>query len=317
MTVPAYHLRPNKAADRLALMEAIRRLARLGGEGLHGYTYHGFGGPHLEDFRLLYDLYPELGMVSIEEDGETVKRQKFHRPCSYLRMENKNMSSFITDYDPGDAKSIFWLDYTNLKPYCFTDFRRLLEAVADYSMVKITLRSMPDDFYEPNGQPNLRGDAFREDFRGFMPDTLATLPNRPSRFAALLQSMVQIAAQKALPAAAECSKFVPVSSFYYADMTWMFTMTGIVCGEGGGDDIKGAFADWEFANLEWGPPTKISVPVLSTKERLRLQPLLPAETPEETLRDELGYSIGRRTTDALKQYAAFHRYAPYFLRGMP
>ena len=70
MTISAYSMRPNKAADRFALMEAIRRLGGLSNNGLREYTYYGLGGSYLEDFRLLYELYPEIGMVSIEDNEE-------------------------------------------------------------------------------------------------------------------------------------------------------------------------------------------------------------------------------------------------------
>ena len=107
MTVPAYLLRPNKAADRFALMEAIRRLSRLDPKGLEGYTYYGLGGPHLEDFRLLYELYPEISMVSIESAKRNLKRQKFHLPCSSVCLEGVDVSTFISSYKRSSGKSIF------------------------------------------------------------------------------------------------------------------------------------------------------------------------------------------------------------------
>ena len=146
MTAPAYHLRPNKAADRHLLMEAIGRLVGMDGDGLSGYTYHGFGGPYLEDFRLLYERYHEIRMVSIEEDVETFKRQEFHRPCSSLELKNQSLSDFIAMYDPGASKGIFWLDYNKLEYSHFTDFQSVLKTVADGSMVKITLRAEPKEF---------------------------------------------------------------------------------------------------------------------------------------------------------------------------
>ena len=101
MSSPAYHLRPNKAADRFALMEAIRRLPRLGDGGLEEYTYFGLGGPYLEDFRLLYEFCPDMGMVSIESEEEVYKRQKFHRPFRTLKLIQDEVSSYIDRYDPG------------------------------------------------------------------------------------------------------------------------------------------------------------------------------------------------------------------------
>ncbi|MGH7814651.1 MAG: O-methyltransferase [Candidatus Binataceae bacterium] len=62
MKAPAYHLRPNKAVDRLIFMEAIQHL-----EGVHpldSYTYYGFGGPFLEDCRLIYERHPKIKIVS-------------------------------------------------------------------------------------------------------------------------------------------------------------------------------------------------------------------------------------------------------------
>ena len=86
MKHPAYHLRPNKAAERFAFIEAIRRLERLSESGLADYTYHGLGGPYLEDFRLLYEFCPDIDMVSIESNDETYKRQRFHRPSSKVKL---------------------------------------------------------------------------------------------------------------------------------------------------------------------------------------------------------------------------------------
>ena len=147
MRSPAYHLRPNKAADRFALMEAIRRLPRLGDGGLEKYTYFGFGGPYLEDFRLLYEFCPDMGMVSIESEEEVYKRQKFHRPIRTLKLIWDEVSSYIGRYDPGANKSIFWLDYTGLEYSSFQDFKALLGTVAENSMIKVTLRSEPGDYW--------------------------------------------------------------------------------------------------------------------------------------------------------------------------
>lgn len=320
MTVPAYHLRPNKAVDRLALMEAIRRLDRLDGKGLQGYTYYGLGGPYLEDFRLLYESYPKIGMVSIEEDSETRKRQEFNRPCSTLKIIPGSMNNFIKRYNPGSVKSIFWLDYTRLESKCFDDFQNLLGSVASISMIKITLPSDPDDLLTENKSraPDLIAE-FLETFRRFLVDPHADPPRNVRDFACFLQDMVQMAAEDSLPAPAKGRMFVPVSSFYYADGKPMFTLTGIVCRGSEEAKVKKAFEDWEHANMSWDLPKRISMPVLSTKERLRLQPLLPDAKEGRDLREELGYYIGDPETadDALTQYAKFHRHAPYFLKGVP
>ena len=323
MRSPAYHLRPNKAADRFALLEAIRRLPLLGDGGLEKYTYFSLGGAYLEDCRLLYEFCPEMRMVSIESNGEVYKRQKFNRPFRTLKLVEEDLSSYISRYDPGDKKSVFWLDYTDLDYSCFLNLMALLETVAPNSMIKITLRSEPRDYWTLN-PPELiceKAEEFRMKFEAVMPDASVNPPRAPEKLAFLLQEMLQIASEKVLPPGASGRSFMPVSSFYYSDRTGMFTLTGIVCDVDRTQSVREAYRKWEFANLDWGVPTMISVPVLSTRERLHLQRLLPAKTsPGSELRKQLGYLIEddlQQTEKALEQYAAFHRYSPYFLRGVP
>ena len=297
MTSPAYHLRPNKAADRFALIEAIRRLERLGEGSLNEYVYHGLGGPYLEDFRLLYEFYPNIGMVSIEEDGNVFQRQQFHLPCSNLELEQGDVSSFIARYDPGETKSIFWLDYTRLDFSCFSDLQSLLYVVLEGSMLKITLRCNPQDYWvfrrqQPVSLKEDRAAEFQATFEQVLPDQAANPPSSPAGLALLVQNMLRIATQQILQPAMSDYTFIPVSSFYYSDGTWMFTLTGIVWESPRKEVVEQAFGDWEFANLTWDNPRQIAVPVLSTKERLYLQGLLPSkEATGKTLRESLGHLI--------------------------
>ncbi len=312
MRHPPYNLRPNKAVDRLVLIEAISRLERLG-EELSDYTYHGLGGPYLEDFRLMYEFYPEIKLVSIEEDKETLKRQEFHLPCGTLQLKKDKVESFLLQYEPEDAKSIFWLDYTRLEYRNFEDFEVLLGKVADNSMVKVTLPAEPCESREDP-------EEFIRRFGAVMPDPSSYPPHRNGEFAHLLQRMLQVAAQKA-PLSVMNLTFQPVSSFFYSDGTSMFTLTGIVCERGKETRIKEAFGDWPFANLNWKKPEEIAVPMLSTHERLHLQANLPCGgNAGRELRRALGYNIEkswRRTEEKMSHYAKFHRYYPYFMKIIP
>ena len=320
MRHPAYHLRPNKTADRFAFIEAINRLGRSRAGGLRNYTYHGLGGPYLEDFRLLYEFCPDIQMVSIEKDEETSKRQAFHRPCSTVRLVQDDVTSFIAGYNPGNKKSVFWLDYTGLEYSCFENFKALLSTVLPGSMIKVTLRSEPKDYWTRNNTlKRQRAEKFRKKFANVMPTPASGPPRELHDFATFLQGMVRVAAQQALPPTAATTTFVPVSSFCYSDGTGMFTLTGVVCGESERRKVEAVFAGWNFANLNWDPPKLIDVPTLSTKERQHLQGLLPSATGEG-LQRTLGYLIdedGPKTEAALEQYVAFHRYSPYVLRGTP
>jgi len=307
---PAYQLRPNKAVDRLTLIDAIRRLGKLA--ELSDYTYYGLGGPYLEDFRLLYEFYPEIKLVSIEENIETFKRQKFHLPCGTLKLMNVQSRWFLSHYEAGERKSIFWLDYTGLEYRHFEDFMMLLGKSTANSMIKITLQAEPREHLH-------KAEEFREKFGALMPDRSADPPRAPGGFAYLVQQIVQIASQNALPSAMPLM-FLPVSSFYYSDGTAMFTLTGVVCFRTEEIEVRRVFEGWEFANLDWQKPKRIDVPMLSIKERLHLQHRLPRKNAGRVLRRALGYLIDkdvRSTEFRLSQYAAFHRQFPYFMKAVP
>ena len=321
MRTPPYHLRPNKAVDRLTLVDAIKRVGREGDLGR--YTYYGMGGPYLEYFRLIYELYPEMKMVCIEEKEEVHKRQRFHLPChsGRLKLQKTDFSSFLATYDAKDEKSIFWLDYNDLEFTNFDDFMDLLGKVGANSLIKITLRCNPRDYQDQDPQRELeKQEDFRKKFETVLPGSFTTPPIKFQNFALLLQEMLRIAAQKALPSAAPTT-FLPISSFFYNDGTGMFTLTGVVCLREHEGTFRKLFKSWPFENLDWKGPTEINVPNLSTKERLHLQRHLPrSKNAGRALRQSLGYLIEADTAQTeteLQQYADFHRYFPYFIKAIP
>ena len=82
-------------------------------------------------FRLLYELCKDIGMVSVEQDPEVFKRQKFHLPCGTLKLWNVDFTDFLRQYEPNGQKSIFWLDYENLTFQNFENFMLLLTKIAE------------------------------------------------------------------------------------------------------------------------------------------------------------------------------------------
>jgi hypothetical protein len=319
MSQPPYHLSPNKAVDRLLFIDAIRRLGN--GGDLSDFTYYSLGGPYLEDFRLIYEFFPDMKMVSIERDEEVYKRQQFHLPCGNVTLRNIEFGSFINTFDPRDEKSIFWLDNTGLEYSHFDEFMTVLQKLGAGSMVKVTLDASLRKF---NGKPEevtKKFDEFRSRFALVLPASNAPLPLTTKEFATLLQAMVRTAAERALPATVPLM-FQPISSFYYKDTSTMLTVTGIVCFRKDSGTIAHSFANWQFINPDWRDPRLIDLPVLTTKERLHLQRHLPcARDGGRTLHAALGHRTeaddADRTDQQLSQYAEYHRYSPYFVRGVP
>ena len=319
MKHPPYHLRTNKAVDRFLLIDAIRCLGRP--NEFAQYTYYGLGGPYLEDFRLLHESFPEIKMVSIEQDAQTHKRQRFHRPCGPIKLRHIDIKSFLARYDSRDKKSIFWLDYPGLEYSHFDDFMTLLGKVAAESIVKITLRAEHSDYVGRDKEDQeKRENEFRAKFGAILPSSGVAPPPDLERFAGLLQDMLQIASQKALPSG---TGFVyqPISSFCYKDGDGIFTLTGIVCQRNERRRVRESFSNLRFANLNWARPKRIDVPFLSTKERLHLQKHLPCKRDAgRRLLKVLRYRIDddrARAVAKMKQYADFYRYYPHFVRAIP
>lgn len=320
MKHPPYHLRVNKAVDRLAFFDVIKRVERMS-LGLPEYTYYSLGGPYLEDFRTLYEICPEIGMVSIENDNDTYERQKFHLPCGKLKLVYKELSEFIDYYTPGKERSVFWLDYVDLEYEHFDDLATLLPKLAEFSIVKITFPADPKDYIDSKKEtPGTRWAAFTETFEQFLPTPLPTFKRNRRKFAEIIQNMLRLAVDRTFFYGSGYV-FQPVSSFRYADGKPMYTLTGFVCSDKQKHRIISAYEDWDFANLDWSEPIEIDIPHLSTKERLHLQEHLPCfKRSGIYLRKILRYNVGDGLKDSrnkLKSYAEFHRYSPYFVKALP
>jgi len=309
MTSLAYHLRANKAVDRLMLIETLRRVGRP--NEIAQYTYYGFGGAYLEEFRLLHDYFPELPLVSIEVNKEIIKRQDFHRPCENINLKSVSFKEFLTTYNSSDMKSIFWLDNTGASYGHFEDFITLVGRVAAGSIIKITLSA---------NHGTVRSDGFQSRFRGLIPATQRRLPINHLEAAVYLQGMLKIAAQRAFERASGFI-FQPIASFYYDDSSPMLTLTGMVVPPAEVDQTRRLFDSWQFANLNWAAPRLIDMPVLTAKERLHLQRFLPTGADAgRILFEQLNYCTEdneAETIAKLQQYSEFYRYYPLFIRAIP
>ena len=313
MKHPPYHLRVNKAIDRFLLVEILDILKTE--YKMSDYTYYGFGGPFLEDCRLIHDRCPEIKIVSIERDEDTFERQKFHSFSANLDLIYGDFDNFIADFS-SSGREIFWLDYTNLEIGHFDDFKSILQKVSENSVVKITVRAeLPSNAGSRNRDRKWRN--FQEKYSEILPSTvqqedIEKLPN----FINLLQEMLQITSQQAFSASGE-SVFQLLNSSYYKEPTRMLSVTGIVCNKSKVPEIERWFKNWKFINIKWEEPYNIDVPILSIKERLHLERYLPTGDPTGcALSEVLDYRIDEdeKHLEKLQQYEKFSQYYPYFAR---
>ena len=106
----------------------------------------------------------------------------------------------------------------------------------------------------------------------------------------------------------------------YDDHTQMLSVTGVVSKRTEIAALRETLKSVRFANFDWSKPDQINIPALSTKERHKLERLLPLDKEVEAggaLYAELGYFIDNSeaaTKRQLAQYADYHREHPQFVR---
>ena len=308
MKHPAYHLRPNKAVDRVLLAEIIEHAEPEW--SFSKSTYYGLGGPLLEDVRVLSDCFPSMRFVCIEKDAETHKRQHFHKSTKHVRLVHSDVNSYLNQEFPSDKCCIFWL-------------------VGLPSIVKVTVparlanvRDAPEEdscqrcYWKPNDK---EVEKLHRSFNDYLPFDFSASDLSPRKIVRLILSMFQLAAQRALPSRAE-NAFQLIHSCIYADGPHpMLSMTGMVCKVSDGEKIAKHFGSWRHAATNWQEiPQRVDVPDLSVKERLFLEKHLPSPAGTgKALRRVLGYDIDNSQEASerkLLQYQEFYRFYPLFTK---
>lgn len=330
MRHPPYHLRTNKAVDRLLLADIVRKVGKLKRK-YEKFTYHSLAGPFLEDLRVMDHFFPEMSLISLESNLQTYKRQEFHRFNSRLNLKSKTLSDFLKqEYQPG-LVDIFWLDYTDLTVAHLEEFQDVLKRVPPMSIVRITLRAepqvdidllkshVPEEYLQQMEAEFER--KFRNEFVKFLPHSVETGAFiKAKAFARMVQLMVRRAASDALDFSGSKVDFLPIQSTCYDDNTYMLSVTGVVYPRSEKTKTRKLFESVRYADFDWNEPNVIDIPSLSMKERLFLERLLPIPSEKnsgEELFNALGYMIDNgvnRSTKQLEHYADCHRDYPNFVR---
>jgi hypothetical protein len=315
-----YQLRPNKAVERLVFLELLSYLDAPLGVGSH-YDYVGFGGPQMEDFRQMHELFPEMKMRSIEREPAVLKRQKFNGPHTNVACKLQTSGEFVLQVSDR-RRLIVWLDYTDSseRTQQLDEFQSLVRSVRNLSIVKITLNAAPATLGGSPGEIGLQAKrltAFLSEFARFFPNDLEEEAVSHDQFPSTLLSVVDYAAREALSGRRDW-RFQPLTSAVYADGQQMLTVTGIV---GPRTEIANVLAianlaTWDFGRLTWSDPVRIDVPDLTLKERIIINQNLPRLTSQiPALQKRLGIlvdSTAVRSEAKLRNYVLFQRHYPYW-----
>ncbi|RKZ46559.1 MAG: hypothetical protein DRR08_33230 [Candidatus Parabeggiatoa sp. nov. 2] len=324
-----YQIRPNKTVDRQIFIDLLSRINTF--RDIRQYTYVGFGGPTLEDFKLMHSHFGNERMISLEEDETTYHRQKFNNPLSCIKLLNISSYHFIVgyaDYLKGKP-AIVWLDYAsprNIKEQ-LQEFQKLLSKTECYDIVKLTLNANPQywedvglrEFKEsqqtltPEDRQVLRFLMFEKNLQPFIPDWVESThmgKNYPSVLVGVLY--------KAAVSDNDQNGFVftPLTAFYYQDsLHQMLTLTGIVLDEANEESFyqQTSIKEWDLAMQDWySKPKKIALPSLSVKEKIYIDKYLPNNIRALLKNKTLHRLLGKNAEEILRNYIQYYRYYPNF-----
>lgn len=353
MNPPAYHLRLNKAVDRFQLIDILRCFTK---EELGKYLYVGLGGPFLEDFKLLDNFFPSLKKVSFEYDEQTFKRQKFNKPNRLVRLEQGDVVEGITTLCDSSQPMIVWFDSTQGLNQIVEGFIKLLGAVPDCSIVRVTMKiARKDDAQRRRLIESLTGalqgrlesvdidedermqlvqDAeriVREQVENVMPSHLELqsilhyLPSNWRKTVEKKNGMVRVLLEAVHNAVIEqyppnCGRrFRLLDASFYSDGTRMLSVTGALVSDGNEKAFMDRFKGTHFAMVKWtDEPQQIDMPVLTPKERLHLNSIVPVKhNPGNRLCGRLGFQVDSDAATSraeMEMYNKFFRYYPMFAR---
>lgn len=328
----AYHLRENKAVERNLFVDQLAIVGRV--HNISAYTYIGFGGPFLEDFKALHAELRITRMISIDKSANVIRRQKFNFPAKYVRFVESYSGQFIAEHD-FSTPTIFWLDYTapSAIKEQITEFRDLVSKLAANDVVKITINASPSTLGGKKTGAALheeRVEILKSRLDDFCPHDIQPSDLTPKNYPKKLLEAIRKSVTS-LAGRTGNEYFQILSSFVYSDGGHqMLTVTGIIIDGSSKEGLEkfleaSRIKHWPVHNISWESPIEISVPTLSPKERMLLDSQLPfSKKPKGKsiggkLVDVLGHIPGdesqrNEVEKKLENYAKYYRAYPLFSR---
>lgn len=324
-TLP-YHLRQNKAIDRILFIDILHRINNY--TNISEYLYIGFGGPFLEDFKIMHRELKIKNMISIEIDDDVYKRQLFNKPLSCIKITQQNSRDFIDEFDFSKEKHIIWLDYTQPEyGDQLIEIQNLIERLNEGDVFKFTLNANSANLGNPSDNNRNQLLKYRLDkFRDMIGSDFYPLDlNENNMGSKSFPKCILKSCENAIKKGSSAKNLTPYMLLYcsYKDGQEMVSVTGILLNEKNIDIFKNKtrLSYWRFyANgflSENGNLTKINLPVLSVKERLFIEAGLPSANEEEIINDILGFKLVANEADnneLIKNFIDYYKNFPWFAK---
>ena len=320
-----YQLRPNKFIDRQLFIELLGRT--IPRTGIEKYVYVSMGGKHLVDHKTVYRQLGIPHLFSFDFDQHTVERQNFNRPVSKAICEEMSSGSLagridgILSHFRGTSNLIVWLDYTNPHER-LSQLQEMIEVLgrlqpgdilritlnASVGSLQKTTTSWKDDGCKSPQEYWLK--RLKSQLGAFVPT--GTKPFDAEGLPIVLAECIQLAASQA-ELTHDGAVFIPELITTYKDGQRMMTATVRAAHPENGSSSLSELKNWKFRSKNWNDLTRIEVPELSTKERLKIDEHM--HRPPNYILDRLKFLVAdthENSLRAIQNYKLLHRYYPNF-----
>ena len=279
---------------------------------------------HLVDHYAIYNKLGIKDLFSFDINENEVARQRFNRPTGNtlcVTLNSKDLPGEIDQiFEKYRSKSnlIVWLDFTSAKRR--SQFQQAVETLVKLrhgDIFRITINasrsSLDGDWKaeDADGPGEYRAEKLRSQIAEFMPSGISSIgeDELPSVLAKCMELVVSEASRRQPDL-----QFIPVLTTCYKDGQEMLTVTCVVVSSDAEEKWPAKLlSKWGFSSSGWDDLKRISVPVLSSREQHKLDPLIHrgAKGMLKALKffpakDE------KASLDALNSYRQFHRYYPSF-----
>lgn len=311
-----YSLRPSKHIERKMLSEALRRLYHF--DRVDRYRYVGLGSVYFSDFTLFHRDLGIHQMISIEDEDDSDKRNRFQFNCPYscidLRFEKSTTTLSLIDWAP---QTILWLDYDErLVEYMLNDIALFFTKANSGSVIIVSVNA--DDAYLRGRKPSEVKDILTKELNDLrsklglkrIPRSMKWQDLEKWGTARVFRNVInnhilEILSQRngALPPK-DRIKYTQLFNFHYADGAKMLTVGGVLHKQPSSEILERVFGDLHFIR-DNDDAYHIREPKLTYRELRYLDKQLPTEAIEDI--DARGIP-----SDHLTQYADVYRYFPAY-----
>jgi hypothetical protein len=305
-----YSLRPNKNIERKVIAEALQLLQTP--FRLSSYTYIGLGAIWFVDFILFHRTLGIHNMISMQMGVDQAKRAAYNRPFACVKVREGESTVLLPDLSFNEPVLI-WLDYdSTLRGPVLKDLDILGGKLTSGDIVLFTVNADRRQIVQlAKGGKDFRDP--KEMLAGLLQVPVATVPDDATEVQGLPRYMASTLFERLRSVVRHESggelSFVEIFNYVYADQATMITFGGMVVNQEDSERLdQSGILDHPFVTGR--EQLEIGVPLLTSREKLAIDRLLPRKKPvTEAMLRKLGSGLDPGKVEA---YRTFYRYYPTF-----